>query len=84
MSKPRVLIADSMSSQALSVFDDRGVEALQSGKLSAEELMDPIGDFDGLAIRSTTSLTAELLDRARHPKVVGRAGIGVDNVDIPA
>ncbi len=84
MSKPRVLIADSMSSQALSVFDDRGVEALQSGKLSVDELMDTIGDFDGLAIRSTTNVTAELLGRAKKLKVVGRAGIGVDNVDIPA
>ena len=84
MSKPRVLIADSMSSQALIVFEDRGVEAVQSGKLSARELMDTIGDFDGIAIRSSTNVTAELLERAKNLKVVGRAGIGVDNVDVPA
>ena len=84
MSKPRVLISDSMSSQALAVFEDRGVEAVQSAKLSIEELMDTIGDFDGLAIRSATRVTAELLERAKKLKVVGRAGIGVDNVDIMA
>ena len=84
MTKPRVLISDSMSSQALAVFEDRGVDAVQSAKLSVEELMDTIGDFDGLAIRSSTRVTAELLERAKKLKVVGRAGIGVDNVDIPA
>jgi D-3-phosphoglycerate dehydrogenase len=73
-----------MSSQALSVFEDRGIEAVQSGKLSVEELMDTIGEYDGLAIRSATSVTAELLERAPRLKVVGRAGIGVDNVDLAA
>ena len=84
MSKPRVLISDSMSSQALTVFEDRGVEAVQAGKLSDEELYDMIGDFDGLAIRSATKVTPELLEHAKNLKVVGRAGIGVDNVDLPA
>jgi len=84
MSKPRVLISDSMSSQALIVFEDRGVEAVQAGKLSTDELFDMIGDFDGLAIRSSTTVTAELLERAKKLKVVGRAGIGVDNVDLQA
>ena len=84
MSKPRVLISDSMSSQALTVFEDRGVEAVQAGKLSNEELFDMIGDFDGLAIRSATKVTPELLAHAKNLKVVGRAGIGVDNVDLPA
>ena len=84
MSKPRVLISDSMSSQAVTVFEDRGVEAVQAGKLSNEELFDMIGDFDGLAIRSATKVTPELLEHAKNLKVVGRAGIGVDNVDLPA
>ena len=84
MSKPRVLISDSMSSQALTVFEDRGVEAVQAGKLSNEELFDMIGDFDGLAIRSATKVTPELLEHAKNLKVVGRAGIGVDNVDLAA
>jgi D-3-phosphoglycerate dehydrogenase len=73
-----------MSSQALAVFEDRGIEAVQSAKLSVEELMDTIEGFDGLAIRSATRVTAELLERAKNLKVVGRAGIGVDNIDIMA
>jgi len=84
MTKPRVLISDSMSSQAASVFEDRGIDVVASSKLSESELLDMIGDFDGLAIRSSTNVTAELLERATNLKVVGRAGIGVDNVDVPA
>ncbi len=84
MSKPRVLIADSMSSQALAVFEDRGVEVVQPGKLSESELFDMIADFDGLAIRSSTQVTEAMLEHAPRLKVVGRAGIGVDNVDVNA
>ncbi len=84
MTKPRVLISDSMSSQAVSVFQDRGIDVVASSKLSETELLDTIGDFDGLAIRSSTNVTSELLERATRLKVVGRAGIGVDNVDVPA
>ncbi len=84
MTKPRVLISDSMSSQAVAVFEDRGVDVVQSSKLSEAELFEMIGEFDGLAIRSSTKVTAELLEHAKNLKVVGRAGIGVDNVDVPA
>ena len=84
MTKPRVLISDSMSSQAVSVFEDRGIDVVASSKLSETELLDMIGEFDGLAIRSSTNVTSELLERATRLKVVGRAGIGVDNVDVPA
>jgi len=73
-----------MSSQALAIFEERGIEAVQPGKLSEQELLDTISDFDGLAIRSATKVTAELLEHAKKLRVVGRAGIGVDNVDIPA
>ncbi len=84
MPKPRVLIADSMSSQALAIFDGRGVDVVQPGKLSEAELLDIIDNFDGIAIRSSTQVTKQLLDQASSLKVVGRAGIGVDNVDVPA
>ncbi len=84
MTKPRVLISDSMSSQAVAIFEERGIDVVASSKLSEAELLDTIGDFDGLAIRSSTNVTAELLGRASRLKVVGRAGIGVDNVDVPA
>ena len=84
MTKPRVLISDSMSSQAVAIFEERGIEVVQSSKLNEAELLAMIGDFDGLAIRSSTNVTEELLENASNLKVVGRAGIGVDNVDVPA
>ena len=84
MNKPRVLIADPMSSLALEVFTDRGIDAIQPGKISAAELIETIRDFDGVAIRSGAKIDAEVLAAATKLKVVGRAGIGIDNVDLNA
>src|SRR5213079_1049826 len=83
---PRVLISDALSDAAVQIFKDRGVEVDFQPKLGADKdkLASVIGGFDGLAIRSATKVTAKLLDRAKRLKVVGRAGIGVDNVDIAA
>jgi D-3-phosphoglycerate dehydrogenase / 2-oxoglutarate reductase len=83
---PRVLISDSLSPAAVEIFRLRGIEvdfepALGKDK---EKLAAAIGGYDGLAIRSATKVTAEILARADRLKVVGRAGIGVDNVDIAA
>lgn len=84
MNKVRVLISDPMSSQAVSVFEQRGIEVVQTGKMTNEELIEMIPDFDGLAIRSASKVTEEVLQHATKLKVVGRAGIGVDNVDVAA
>jgi len=73
-----------MSSMAATRFEDLGVEVVQSSKLSADELLKTIGDYDGLAVRSSTKVTPELLSSAKRLKVVGRAGIGVDNIDVQA
>src|SRR4028118_2327237 len=81
---PRVLISDQMDPNAARIFRDNGVEADERPGLSKEELKAIIGDYDGLAIRSATKVTADLLEAATRLKVVGRAGIGVDNVDIAA
>ena len=84
MTKPRVLISDSMDPKAEQIFRERGCDVdVITGK-TPEELGEIIGQYDGLAIRSTTKLTKELIDKAVNLKVVGRAGIGVDNIDIPA
>ena len=83
---PKVLISDELSDAAVQIFRDAGVEVdfqPQLGKDPAK-LAEIIGDYDGLAIRSATKATAELLAKATNLKVIGRAGIGVDNVDIPA
>jgi len=80
---PKVLISDKMDPQAAQIFRDRGVEVDEITGLKPEELIKIIGDYDGLAIRSSTTVTKEILDAATNLKVIGRAGIGVDNVDIP-
>jgi len=81
---PRVLIADQMSPLALETFTRRGIEAHERTGLSKDELKAIIGDYDGLAVRSATKATADVIASAPNLKVIGRAGIGVDNVDIPA
>ena len=81
---PKVLIADKLSPAAVAIFQERGVEADVKTGLPKEELIKIIGNYDGVAIRSATKLTADVLKHARNLKVIGRAGIGVDNVDIPA
>ena len=83
---PKVLVSDKLSETAVQIFRDRGVEVdylPEIGK-DKEKLAEIIGAYDGLAIRSATKVTAKLLEKATNLKVIGRAGIGVDNVEIPA
>ncbi|MDO5527990.1 MAG: phosphoglycerate dehydrogenase [Paracoccus sp. (in: a-proteobacteria)] len=83
---PKVLVSDKLSETAVQIFRDRGVEVdyLPDLGKDKEKLAEVIGEYDGLAIRSATKVTEKLLAKARKLKVIGRAGIGVDNVDIPA
>ena len=80
---PKVLISDKLSPRAADIFEARGVEVDVKPGMTPEELIACIGDYDGLAIRSATKVTPEVLAAADRLKVIGRAGIGVDNVDIP-
>src|SRR3984957_14430433 len=83
--KPKVLISDKMSPQAEQIFKNRGVEVTVKTDMKPEELKEMIKNYDGLAIRSSTKVTAEILKMAGGKlKVIGRAGIGVDNVDVTA
>jgi D-3-phosphoglycerate dehydrogenase len=83
---PRVLVSDKLSTTAVQIFKDRGVEVdyLPDLGKDKEKLLEVIGQYDGLAIRSATKVTEKLIAAATNLKVIGRAGIGVDNVDIPA
>lgn len=81
---PKVLISDKLSPAAVQIFKDRGIETDVKTGLAPDELKAIIGQYDGLAIRSNTKVTADILAAAGNLKVVGRAGIGVDNVDVPA
>ena len=78
----KVLISDKLSPAAIAIFKDRGVEVDVKTGLTPAELRAIVGEYDGLAIRSATKVTKEVLDAATNLKVVGRAGIGVDNVDV--
>ncbi|WP_043364784.1 phosphoglycerate dehydrogenase [Belnapia sp. F-4-1] len=79
---PKVLISDKLSPASVEIFRRRGIEVDFRPGLSPAELRAIIAPYDGLAVRSATKVTRELLDAAPNLKVVGRAGIGVDNVDV--
>jgi D-3-phosphoglycerate dehydrogenase / 2-oxoglutarate reductase len=83
---PKVLISDALSPAAVQIFKDRGIEVDFQPALGKDKdkLAELVGKYDGLAIRSATKVTAKILEKADNLKVIGRAGIGVDNVDIPA
>jgi len=80
---PKVLISDSLSEAAVQIFRDRGIDVDFEPTLGKdkERLAEVIGNYDGLAIRSATKATAALIEKADNLKVIGRAGIGTDNVD---
>jgi D-3-phosphoglycerate dehydrogenase / 2-oxoglutarate reductase len=86
MTAPKVLISDQLSTAAVDIFKRRGVEVDYQPDLGkdATRLKEIIGNYDGLAIRSATKVKADIIAAAGNLKVIGRAGIGVDNVDIPA
>ena len=80
----KVLISDQLSERAIEIFQERGLEVDFKPGLSADEQIKIINKYDGLAIRSATKVTAEMLSAASNLKVIGRAGIGVDNVNVSA
>ena len=84
MSKPKILISDKLDPLAVEIFEKGGCDVDYKPGTSAEELLDIIDQYDGLAIRSATTVTKEVMDKASKLKVIGRAGIGVDNIDVPA
>jgi D-3-phosphoglycerate dehydrogenase len=82
---PKVLISDSLAEQGVTVLEHApGIEVINRPGCSPDELLELIADVDGLAIRSGTKVTAEVFEAASNLKIVGRAGIGVDNVEISA
>jgi D-3-phosphoglycerate dehydrogenase len=81
---PRALIADALSPAAVAIFRERGIEADVQTGLPKEELLKIVVDYDGIAVRSATKITADVIGAARKLRVVGRAGIGIDNIDVAA
>ncbi len=81
---PKILISDKMSPLAAEIFTARGIEVDVKTGLEPDALKAIIADYDGLAVRSATKATAEIIAAADNLKVIGRAGIGVDNIDLAA
>jgi D-3-phosphoglycerate dehydrogenase len=81
---PRVLIADKLSPAAVDIFKQRGVDFDIKVGLTKDELIAIAGDYDAFAIRSGAKIDKDVIAAAKKLKVIARAGIGVDNVDIPA
>ncbi|HET9887128.1 MAG TPA: hydroxyacid dehydrogenase [bacterium] len=82
--RPRILITDKLSPLAAAIFTERGIESETRTGLGKDELADIIGRYDGVAVRSATKVTAKALAKANGLKIIGRAGIGVDNIDLDA
>ena len=84
--KPKVLVSDKLSETAVQIFKDRGIDVTFEPGLGKDKdrLLEVIGQYDGLAIRSATKVTEKILEAATNLKVIGRAGIGTDNIDKPA
>ncbi len=82
--KPKVLIADKMHPLAAEIFTKKGCEVIEKHGMSPEELIAEVAQYDGIAMRSSTTITSEILAVAKNLKVIGRAGIGVDNIDVKA
>ncbi|MGH7848565.1 MAG: phosphoglycerate dehydrogenase [Candidatus Binatia bacterium] len=80
----KILVSDSLASQGLDVLKKAGFEVTVKTGLNAPELKQTLGDYDGLVIRSGTKVTAAVLEAADSLKVIGRAGVGVENVDVEA
>ena len=82
---PKVLISDKLSDAAVQIFRDRGIDVTFDPSIGKDKdkLLSVIDQYDGLAIRSASKVTEKIIAAATNLKVIGRAGIGVDNVDIP-
>ncbi len=83
-SKPRILVSDALTEEGITILENGGkFEVVNDPEITPESLAEKIGQFDALAIRSRTNVTAETLKNSGRLKVIGRAGVGLDNVDIP-
>jgi D-3-phosphoglycerate dehydrogenase len=79
----KILIADKMDKIAADIFKARGHDVTEKPGLKPDELASVIGDYDGLAVRSSTKITSDILAKPGALRVIGRAGIGVDTIDVP-
>ena len=77
----KILITDKLQEEGIKIFEENGFEVVKNFTITKDELKQEIGDYDGIVIRSRTKLTDDVLENAKNLKVIGRAGVGLDNVD---
>ena len=77
----KILISDKLQVEGIKIFEDNDFEVVENFKITHEELKEEIGKYDGIVVRSRTILTADVLENAKNLKVIGRAGVGLDNID---
>ncbi len=77
----KILISDKLQEEGIKIFEENGFEVVKNFTITKDELKQEIGDYDGIVIRSRTKLTDDVLENAKNLKVIGRAGVGLDNVD---
>ena len=80
---PKVLISDSMSNIAQKIFEKNNIQFDVKTGLSEEEIIKIIPEYDGMVVRSATKVTKNIILAAKKLKAIGRAGAGVDNIDVP-
>jgi len=78
----RILISDKLQEEAIKILENNDFTVVKNYSISYEELKDTISDYDAILIRSRTKLTEEILKSAKNLKVIGRAGVGLDNIDL--
>ncbi|MBI4197978.1 MAG: phosphoglycerate dehydrogenase, partial [Chloroflexi bacterium] len=81
---PKILIADRIAQEGIDALKQRGVQVDVKTGLPKEELKSTIVDYDALVVRSETQVTADVIDAGKRLTVIGRAGVGVDNIDLEA
>jgi len=77
----KILISDKLQDEGIKIFEDNGFEVVKKFTIDKEELKKEIGEYDGIVVRSRTKLTSDVLENAKNLKVIGRAGVGLDNID---
>ncbi len=78
----KILISDKLEDEGIQIFESNGFEVVKDFTITKEDLKKQIENFDGVVVRSRTKLTADILENAKNLKVIGRAGVGLDNIDL--
>ena len=78
----KILISDTLDEEGIKIFEENGFDVVRDFKITKEDLVKEIAKYDAIVVRSRTKLTADILENAKNLKVIGRAGVGLDNIDL--